>query len=118
MSIRVKLGYLMEQEENLMNEIKNAVNLLVDEIKNTPLEGVQVVSPNICIVKLSALTKWSPEYYLPTVQAGYIEQALQDTTPREFYKKLLAIVDKKGVKISSNFYPLNPTTIKIINKYF
>ena len=118
MSIRVKLGYLMEQEENLMNEIKNVVHLLVDEIKNTPLEGVQVISPNICVVKLSALTKWSPGYYLPTVQAGYIEQTLQDTTPRAFYQKLLAMVDKKGVKISSNFYPLNPTTIKIINKYF
>lgn len=78
-------------------------------------DGSMMVTINLSQLERGIL---SPEYYIPEVQAKYVDDALKSvSTASSFVKKLSEMVERKGVLIGFNFYPLNSNTIRILKKY-
>ena len=62
---------------------------------------------------------WSPEYYIPGVQAEYVKKALNNiNTAHSFVKKIEEMIEKGGVKIGPNLHRFNDTTISILKKHY
>ena len=116
----MNLKEIMAMEE----KVKAAIEELKADIKKETLKvkqpGIKKISDICCTIKFSNLQNnvWSPEYYNQSRQAEYIGKALESvTTLTAFTKKLNDIVEAREVKIGSNRYPINDSTIKIIKKY-
>ena len=116
----MKIEDIIKQEK----EIKDTINKLKEEIylhvQKSNIPNVKKISSNICVVNFSELVTniWSPEYYIPAIQAKYIEQALSTiTTGTAFVKKVNEMVEQKGVKINYHFHPFHPVVIKLLKKY-
>lgn len=114
------LNKILELEKSVANMIQNLKWEIVDEIKHTALSDVKVISNNIVVVRFSSLQRniWTPEYYIPSVQANYVAQSLKSVvTAHAFVEKVDNMITNRSVKIGKNIYSLNDTTIKILQKY-
>lgn len=115
------LRNILELEKSVANMLQNLKMKISYEIEHTSLNDVQVISSNIIILKFSKLQRniWTPEYYIPSIQAKYVSQYLENVvTVHDFVKKVKDMITNRNVKIGSNIYPLNDTTIKILQKYY
>ena len=104
----MKINKIIEQEEKIKETINKLKKEIYSHVQESEFPNVKKISSNICIVKFSELVNniWSPEYYIPTTQAKYIEQALDKiTTGTAFIKKVTEMVEQKGVKINYHFHP-------------
>ncbi len=115
----MKIEDIIKQEK----EIKETINKLKEEIylhvQKSNIPNVKKISSNICVVNFSELVTniWSPEYYIPAIQAKYIEQVLDTiTTGTAFINKITEMINRKGVTIKSKFYPFHPVVIEILKK--
>lgn len=111
---------VLELEKSVADMVQNLKRKIADEIEHTVLNDIKVVSSNIIIVKISKLQRniWTPEYYIPSIQAKYVSQNLENAvTAHAFIKKVKVMIENRSVKIGSNVHPLNDTTIKILQKY-
>lgn len=116
----MNLNCILEAEESVANMVRDLKEQIVKEIAETPLKGVKPIAGNLIVIKLSSLqgNVWSPEYYMPTVQAGYVRNALEGiSTAHSFVKKMGEMIKKRGVKIGVNIYSFNDATISILEKY-
>lgn len=114
------LKNVLEMEKQIKEMVQHIKNEIVGETENTPIDGVKPLSKNMAVVSFSNLKNniWTPEYYIPSAQAKYIEQALEHiTTASAFVSKMEEIILNKKVKIGSNTYPINDTTIGVLKKY-
>ena len=116
----MKIDEIIKQEEKIKETIDKLKKEIFLHVQKSDFPNVKVISSNISIVKFSELANniWSPEYYIPTTQAKYIEQALSTiTTGTAFIKKVTEMVEQKGVKINYHFHPFHPVIIEILKKY-
>ena len=116
----MKIDEIIKQEEKIKETIDKLKKEIFSHVQKSDCPDIRIISSNISIVKSSELINniWSPEYYIPTTQAKYIEQALDTiTTGTAFIKKVKEMVEQKGVKIKSTFYPFHPVVIEILKKY-
>lgn len=115
-----ELSQVLKLEKSVAEMVQGVKQKLIAEIENTALSNVHQVSSYIVIVRLSKLQRniWTPEYYLPTMQAKYVAHSLEGvTTAHAFIKKVSEMIEKRNVKIGCNVHPLNDTTILILQKY-
>ena len=111
---------VLKIEQSITTLIDDLKEQIVAETSEKLLDGVTVISKNICTVKLSNLKHniWSPEYYLPDKQAEYVGKALEGiSTAHSFISKVKTIIDDGFVKIGQNHYRLNDNTISVLKKY-
>lgn len=117
----MKLNEILKVEASVATMINDLKNQIVNEVAETPLANVTVLSKNTVSVKMSMLSHnvWSPEYYIPGVQAEYVKKALNNiTTAHSFVKKIEEMIEKSGVKIGPNLHRFNDTTISILKKHY
>lgn len=112
---------LEAQIGELIAEVRTAV---VENVKNSPMDGVRPVStsPRACVVSLSTVMKnkliLTPEYYIQESQAALIEQKLTGlTTATALTKAVREMLDSKQVKIGTERHPLNPSTLGVLRKF-
>lgn len=111
---------ILKEELAIKNFICGLKKQLIEEIKITPIIDTKPITQNITIIKFSQIQNnvWSPEYYLPSAQAQFIEKALEHIqSAYPFILKLKSIIEDHKVKIGLNFYAINDTTISILKKY-
>lgn len=119
-SIIIDINDIINLEKSITAQLEQLKSDIVEEIKNTPVPGVNHIAPNICTIRFSQLQNnvWSAEYYLPDAQARHVQQAMFGiATVSAFLQKLREMVEKKRVRISGNTYPPNNTTLCILQKY-
>lgn len=117
----MNLNKILEVEKSVATMVCDLKEQIVKEISETPLKDVKPVAENIVIVRLSCLQHniWTPEYYIPSVQADYILKALDGiSTAHSFVKKMEEMIEKRGVKIGMNFHRFNDQTVSILEKYY
>lgn len=117
----MNLNRILEVEKSVETMVRDLKEQIAKEIAETPLKDVKPIAENIVIVKLSCLQHniWSPEYYIPSVQADYVRKALDSvTTAHSFVKKMEEMIEKRGVKIGVNFHRFNDKTVSILEKYY
>ena len=115
------LNRILEVEKSVATMVRDLKERITKEIAETPLKDVKPIAENIVIVRLSCLQHnvWSPEYYIPSVQADYVRKALDSvTTAHSFVKKMEEMIEKRGVKIGVNFHRFNDKTVSILEKYY
>lgn len=117
----MNLNRIFEVEKSVETMVRDLKEQIAKEIAETPLKDVKPIAENIVIVKLSCLQHnvWSPEYYIPSIQADYVRKALDSvTTAHSFVKKMEEMIEKRGVKIGVNFHRFNDKTVSILEKYY
>lgn len=117
----MNLNKILEVEKSVATMVCDLKEQIVKEVSETPLNDVKPVAENIVIVRLSCLQHniWTPEYYIPSVQADYILKALDGiSTAHSFVKKMEEMIEKRGVKIGMNFHRFNDQTVSILEKYY
>lgn len=117
----MNLNKILEVEKSVATMVCDLKEQIVKEVSETPLKDVKPVAENIVIVRLSCLQHniWTPEYYIPSVQADYILKALDGiSTAHSFVKKMEEMIEKRGVKIGMNFHRFNDQTVSILEKYY
>lgn len=117
----MSLNEILEVEKSVATIVRDLKEQIAKEIAETPLKDVKPIAENIVIVRLSCLQHniWSPEYYIPSVQADYVRKALDSvTTAHSFVKKMEEMIEKRGVKIGVNFHRFNDKTVSILEKYY
>lgn len=117
----MNLNKILEVEKSVATMVRDLKEQIAKEIAETPLKDVKPIAENIVIVRLSCLQHniWSPEYYIPSVQADYVRKALDSvTTAHSFVKKMEEMIEKRGVKIGVNFRRFNDKTVSILEKYY
>ena len=117
----MNLNEILEVEKSVATMVCDLKEQIAKEIAETPLKDVKPIAENIVIVRLSCLRHnvWSPEYYIPSVQADYVRKALDSvTTAHSFVKKMEEMIEKRGVKIGVNFHRFNDKTVSILEKYY
>lgn len=117
----MNLNKILEVEKSVATMVRDLKEQIAKEIAETPLKDVKPIAENIVIVRLSCLQHniWSPEYYIPSVQADYVLKALDSvTTAHSFVKKMEEMIEKRGVKIGVNFHRFNDKTVSILEKYY
>jgi len=117
----MNLNKILEVENSVIIMVRDLKERIAKEIAETPLKDVKPIAENIVIVRLSCLQHnvWSPEYYIPSVQADYVRKALDSvTTAHSFVKKMEEMIEKRGVKIGVNFHRFNDKTVSILEKYY
>lgn len=115
------LSRILEVEKSVAGMICELKEQIVKEVAETPQKDVEVLGKNIVVIKFSKLKRsiWTPEYYIPSVQAEYIRKALDSiSTAHSFVKKMDEMLEKRGVKIGAIFHPLNDDAISILEKYY
>ena len=67
----MSLNEILEVEKSVATIVRDLKEQIAKEIAETPLKDVKPIAENIVIVRLSCLQHniWSPEYYIPSVQA-------------------------------------------------
>lgn len=119
-SIITDINDIINLEKSITAQLEWLKSNIVQEIENTPVPGVNHNAPNMFTIRFSQLQNnvWSAEYYLPNMQARHVQQAMSGiATVSAFLQKLREIIEKKSVRISGNTYPLNNTTLCILQKY-
>lgn len=119
-SLITDINDIINLEKNITAQLEWLKSNIVQEIENTPVPGVNHIAPNICTIRFSQLQNnvWSAEYYLPDAQARHVQQALSGIAIiSSFLQKLREKIEKKSVRISGNTYPLNNTTLCVLQKY-
>jgi hypothetical protein len=117
----MNLNKILEMEKSVTTTINGLKEQIVKEIIETPLKDVKPIAENIIVIKFSDLQHniWSPEYYIPSVQADYVRTVLASvTTAHSFVKKMEEMIEKRGVKIGVNFHRFNDKTVSILEKYY
>lgn len=117
----MNLNKILEVEKSVATMVCDLKEQIVKEVSETPLKDVKPIAKNIVIVRLSCLQHniWTPEYYIPSVQADYIRKALDGiSTAHSFVKKMEEMIEKRGVKIGVNFHRFNDQTVSILEKYY
>lgn len=117
----MSLNRILEVEKSVATMVRDLKEQIAKEIAETPLKDVKPIAENIVIVRLSCLQHniWSPEYYIPSVQADYVRKTLDSvTTAHSFVKKMEEMIEKRGVKIGVNFHRFNDKTVSILEKYY
>lgn len=117
----MNLNEILEAEKSVATMVRDLKKQIAKEIAETPLKDVKPIAENIVIVRLSCLQHniWSPEYYIPSVQADYVRKTLDSvTTAHSFVKKMEEMIEKRGVKIGVNFHRFNDKTVSILEKYY
>jgi hypothetical protein len=117
----MNLNEILEAEKSVATMVRDLKEQIAKEIAETPLKDVKPIAENIVIVRLSCLQHniWSPEYYIPSVQADYVRKTLDSvTTAHSFVKKMEEMIEKRGVKIGVNFHRFNDKTVSILEKYY
>ena len=117
----MNLNKILEVEKSVATMVCDLKEQIVKEIAETPLKDVKPIVENIVVVRLSCLHHniWSPEYYTPSVQADYVRKALDNViTAHSFVKKMEEMIEKRGVKIGTNFHRFNDKTLSILKKYY
>lgn len=117
----MNLNKILEVEKSVATMVRDLKEQIAKEIAETPLKNVKPIAENIVIIRLSCLQHniWSPEYYIPSVQADYVRKALDSvTTAHSFVKKMEEMIEKRGVKIGVNFHKFNDKTVSILEKYY
>lgn len=117
----MSLNETLEVEKSVATMVRELKEQIAKEIAETPLKDVKPIAENIVIVRLSCLQHniWSPENYIPSVQADYVRKALDSvTTAHSFVKKMEEMIEKRGVKIGVNFHRFNDKTVSILEKYY
>ena len=116
----MKINDIIKQEEKIKETINKLKEEIFSHVQGSEFPNVKKISSNIVIVKASNLVNniWSPEFYIPAIQAEYIEKALSTiTTGTAFIKRVTEMVEQKGVKINYRFHPFHPVVIEILKKY-
>ena len=114
------LKNIIELEKSITDMLQDLKMKIAYKIEHTPLNNVRVISSNIVVLKLSELQQniWTSEYYMPSIQAKYVTQYLENAvTAHAFTKKIKDMITNKSVKINNNTHLLNDTTIEILQKY-
>lgn len=117
----MNINDVLEMEKSVEKMISQLKEQIIKEIEETPLKDVKPIASNIVVIRLSQIQNniWSPEYYIPSVQAQYVDAALSNiSTAHSFMKKVDEMIEKRGVKIGVNFHRLNDATISILKKYY
>lgn len=117
----MNLNKILEVEKSVATIVHDLKEQITKEVAETPLKNVKSIAKNIVIVRLSCLQHnvWTPEYYIPTVQAEYVRKALDGvSTAHSFVKKMEEMIEKRGVKIGVNFHRFNDKTVSILKKYY
>lgn len=106
-------------EDKTIVVLSETRNCIVEKIKNTQINNVEQINDFMCVVRLKSLTSsWSPELYLSNVQAMNVDKALAACkTAKAFIEKIRSMISEKKVKINSNYYYFNNTTIKILKEF-
>lgn len=114
------LKEILEQENHIAEMIASVKDSIRMDLTGSKLPHVNSVGPMIVTIKLSQLERGilAPEYYIPEAQAKYVDDALKSvSTASSFVKKVSEMIERKGVLIGCNFYPLNSNTVRILKKY-
>lgn len=117
----MNLNKILEVEKSVTAMVCDLKEQIVKEVSETPLKDVKPIAKNIVIVTLSCLQHniWTPEYYIPSIQADYIRKVLDNiSTAHSFVKKMEEMIEKRGVKIGANFHRFNDRTVSILEKYY
>lgn len=114
---------------NEVLDIEKSISQMVESIKADIIREMKTqVNPNykpinsLCgVVRFSALVKsesWAPEYYIPDIQARFVESVLCSVeTAHSLQNKLKELIEKKSVKYQNCVQKLNPVTIEVLKKY-
>lgn len=116
------LKEIINAEKSIAKMIDDLKEKITTEIEATPfLKNVKPIAQNIVIVKLSYLQNsvWTPEYYIPAVQANYVRKSLDGvSTAHSFVKKMKEMIERRGTTINGQFYRFNDTTVSILKRYY
>ena len=115
------LREIINAEKSITKMIDDLKEEITTEIETTPLKDVEPIEQNIVIVKLSHLQNsvWTPEYYIPAVQANYVRKSLDGvSTAHSFVKKMKEMIERRGTTINRQFYRFNDNTVSILEKYY
>ena len=115
------LKEIINAEKSITKMIDDLKEEITTEIETTPLKDVEPIAQNIVIVKLSHLQNsvWTPEYYIPAVQASYVRKSLDGvSTAHSFVKKMKEMIERRGTTINRQFYRFNDNTVSILEKYY
>ncbi len=117
----MNLNKILEAEKSITAMVCDLKEQIVKEVSEMPLKDIKPIAKNIVIITLSCLQHnvWTPEYYIPSIQAGYIRKVLDNiSTAHSFVRKMEEMIEKRGVKIGANFHRFNDQTISILEKYY
>lgn len=121
MADTMNLQEILRIEESISDLLETARNDIIQEIDKTEIEGVERINNFCAVIKLSKLQNnvWSPEYYIPHIQASYVAVALAGIkTASSFVKKVEDMIENRRVKIGQNVHYLNDTTVSILIKHY
>ena len=120
---KTKKAFEMIAELKLLQE--DIVSAIMEEIDTIePLKDVTPVSPHICTVKLSTISKnggiLSPEYYIADVQREEVKKHLSGCGKdiEKITKRIKDMIDRgyiKGSSVDKNVR-LNSNTLKVLTK--
>lgn len=119
------LSGAVQLQRQLKAELKGFVGSLTDKIRETPVPGVSPIGSSACFtVNISSIMRapghvLSAEYYSSQSQANLVSKALAydaaNGRVEEMLQHLHEMVNKKSVEINKVRYPLNETTVNILN---
>lgn len=119
--LKLNLKEILEVENNISTIIEKTVSKITAEVSKQTLTGVRALSSTCCVTNVSNLQHniWTPEYYLPDIQAKYIAIAMLNIkTMSQLKEKLKNIIDARYIKINNTRHPLNNATIAVLEKYY
>lgn len=119
------LSEILQVEKTISDMIQQIKEQIAEEVKETPVSGVNKIGQSVFTIRLSTLKNhdvWTPEYYNNVSQADIVAKAFSGTkTTSAFVTKAKdMILNQHAVVRDSGFtvtYRLNDTTVSIIRKY-
>lgn len=121
-----KLSTIRQLESEVQNMTADIISELERMVGNQVLSGVAVISgqdgvgPHIAIVRSSLLfdgpeTNWSPEYYLPIVQAEAVRSRLDSCrTIQQVCMAVAKMITERKVAFGNGKVFLNKETLRIL----
>lgn len=108
-------------EKSINDWLQEVRNAIAKEINETEITGVKRINNFCAVIRFSDLQNnvWTPEYYMPYIQAVYVTTALESAkNAADFTKKIESMIAEKRVKIGQNIHYLNDTTVSILVKHY
>lgn len=119
----MELKNLLDVEASIKQMLDAFKKELVANVSASTLPQVKPLNEFCCVVSLSTIKAnksiLSSEYYLPHIQARYVEKALSSvTTATALAEKVKQMIDTKKVKINKNEFFLNDATVEALKKAY
>lgn len=119
------LSKAIDAQKKFKKEMETFIDILVEQIKVSPLPGVKMCSnsPEIFLVPYSTITSsknnnLSAEFYSQNSQARLVKTALSSHIKTgdviALAETLKEMVEKKSVMVNKTRYALNPSTLTVL----